>query len=685
MVGAGISYPSVPLAKDIVTACKQVAQKHGRSTDTQGTNGLDQYSHWFETAYGERYQRQRYLRELIEGKPITHANFRLAHLLLDSTVSNIVVTTNFDDFLTKALALFGKTHIVCDHPQTMGRINHTAPVLQIVHLHGSYWFYDCCNLTGELKDRAAQSQHTTLTMASLLDMILWDRSPLVIGYSGWEGDVFIEALRRRLATPLSSNIYWFCYRRTEVESIPDWLKYHPDILFVVPAKKPTLKPEVDPTRIERVSETNQTSVEGIDLKGVSPIKDNEPVLPADTVFDKLITAFDLKAPELTKDPLGFLAKHLDNSLPKDSASDTSSDIYGIKSVVEKVRRAKQRGDDEDIAKTITTPSENRLEQIRDALRRADYQAAIARGTKLDLEDLSVEELDELADAMSVAAGGLSNNSEEAISAYDTVVAIRDYLVKEHGRETHNGKVQTAKALFNKGVALGALKRSTEAIAAYEEIENRYAKEPEVLFKEYVARALRNKGVALGALNRADEEIEIFDELVKRYGDEPGAILREQVAAALINKGYALGILNKNEEAVAVYDEAVQRYIDDPEAALRGLLAMALRNKGVTLGALNRHQEAIAAFDEVVKRYAEDPAPALREQVAKALVNKGFRLAALDRFDEAIPVYDEMIRRYGEDTATVIREQVGVAVKNKNILVNLMNQRREAAARTEKTP
>ena len=174
----------------MVSKCKEVAQGYGRLEEATEKTSLDTYSHWFQTAYAEPDQRQKYLREIIEGRPITHANFRLAHLLLNHTVSNMVVTTNFDDFLSKALSLFGKPHIVCDHPQTVGRINPMKQILQIVHLHGSYWFYDCCNLRGELETRAEQSTQTTSTMASLLDMIFWDRAPLIIGYSGWEGTYY---------------------------------------------------------------------------------------------------------------------------------------------------------------------------------------------------------------------------------------------------------------------------------------------------------------------------------------------------------------------------------------------------------------------------------------------------------------------------------------------------------------
>jgi len=152
---------------------------------------VDVYSHWFRAAFPHRIQRQQYLRSLIADAPITHANFRLAHLLIRGSISNIVVTPNFDDLLSRALTLFGKQHIICDDPRTVERIDPEKIDIQLIHVHGSYWFYDCRNTRAEIQDRAMPHSDTTLTMAALLDKILAYRAPLVIGYSGWESDVFM--------------------------------------------------------------------------------------------------------------------------------------------------------------------------------------------------------------------------------------------------------------------------------------------------------------------------------------------------------------------------------------------------------------------------------------------------------------------------------------------------------------
>src|SRR5207244_2054635 len=179
---------------------------------------------WFQEAYPHPAQRQRYLRELMQKQFISRANFRLAHLLLDRTVASLVVTTNFDDFLSRALSLFGRPHIVCDHPRTVERIDPESAEIQIVHLHGSYWFYDCCNLTEEMTRRAQPSATSSKTMAQLLDTVFWNRSPLVLGYSGWDGDVFMSALKRRLTSGLPTNLYWFCYDRASAGRLREALQ-----------------------------------------------------------------------------------------------------------------------------------------------------------------------------------------------------------------------------------------------------------------------------------------------------------------------------------------------------------------------------------------------------------------------------------------------------------------------------
>ena len=91
----------------------------------------------------------------------------------------------------------------------------------------------------------------------------------------------------------------------------------------------------------------------------------------------------------------------------------------------------------------------------------------------------------------------------------------------------------------------------------------------------MAKALYGKGVTLGQLQRSEEAIAVCNEVVKRYGDAPEAATREHVVKAMGNKGFRLGQLQRSEEAIAVYDEVVKRYGDAPEAGTNGTVARVL--------------------------------------------------------------------------------------------------------------
>ena len=302
IVGAGISYPSIPIASELVKQLKDSARAYGHQDEPPGKEPVDAYAHWFQAAYPQRIDRQGFLRSLIEKKPITHANLRLAHLLLERTVTNLVVTPNFDDFLTRALQLFGKYHVICDHPRTVERIDHEQGDVQIVHVHGTYSFYDCCNLRGEIEGQAKPSEE--YSMGFLVDQAMYRRSPLVVGYSGWDGDVITTAIRKRLIQGrLPRKIYWFCYKRTDADKLPQWLrdrgrKPDDDVCFVVP--------EEEAGRGEPAGTRSALTVASRPIDAGR----GERGLDAKDVFAALIEAFQLKAPSLTSDPLRFFAGHL---------------------------------------------------------------------------------------------------------------------------------------------------------------------------------------------------------------------------------------------------------------------------------------------------------------------------------------------------------------------------------------
>ena len=248
-----------------------------------------------------------------------------------------------------------------------------------------------------------------------------------------------------------------------------------------------------------------------------------------------------------------------------------------------------------------------------------------------------------------------NRAEDALAALEE-------LVNRFGEcETSALLEPVARALVNKGMTLGGLDRPEEALSAYDEVVSRFGESETLALLEKVAAALVDKGATLGEINRPGEALEAWDEVVSRFGESETPILLEKVAAALFNKGATLGGLDRPEEALSVYDEVVSRFDESEAPALLEPVARALVNKGMTLSGLDRPEEALSAYDEVVSRFDESEATALLEPVATALVNKGTTLGRLDRPGEALSAYDEVVSRFGESEPPALLEGVARAL------------------------
>jgi tetratricopeptide (TPR) repeat protein len=99
----------------------------------------------------------------------------------------------------------------------------------------------------------------------------------------------------------------------------------------------------------------------------------------------------------------------------------------------------------------------------------------------------------------------------------------------------------------------ALTIFNNAVELYETHYQDYASD-ETSASSAISAVLVNKGVRLGALGRSEDAVAVYDEVVARFGIREEVALAEQVARALVNKGGTLGALGRSEDAVAVYNE-----------------------------------------------------------------------------------------------------------------------------------
>ena len=347
LVGAGLSAPYVPLARDVIAHCRERAEAEREPVERTYTDTLDEYSYWFERAYPQAVQRRRYLESIIRPKErdsVTRAALRLAHVVGQGDIARLVVTPNFDESVTMAFRLFGTPCVVCDHPATALRIDPERDVVQVVHVHGTYWFYDCCNLAGEVHERAEIPP-----MSALLDLILSRRSPIVVGYGGWERDVFMTALRRRLGNRLPVNLYWFCHTRSDAESLPSWLTGHQDVVIVV-------------------------------------AEDGK--LPAMEILESLIREAGIPTPHLIENPMLYFADLLDGIVPDEEK--VTGYVFG--EVIDTLREAADR------PAPLPTP----LTDIRAAVREARHADVVILIAGLPDEPSLNRHATEIANALDTA-------------------------------------------------------------------------------------------------------------------------------------------------------------------------------------------------------------------------------------------------------------------------------------------
>lgn len=305
VVGAGISVPEIPSASKIVDICKETVKEidperfveYDEVTKPYSENGMKYYSSWIEYAYPNRVNRSQLFKSLCSKAKISSANLMLAQILHSGEFANTVFTTNFDDSLKKALELMGTKNFFCaENIMDNLVISNQTKDIQIVHVHGTFNFYDCANLEKEIDCIASQTG--AVSSAQLLSSFLANQAPIVVGYSGWENDVIMRCLKERLNYPTPLQYIWICYNKQSYINLPDWIKEKESVIFVIPE-----------------SDNGDCSEVGDALSWDA--SSNADLIDATAFFKRIISNFKLKAPLIFTDPYSYYSKEIREILPKD--------------------------------------------------------------------------------------------------------------------------------------------------------------------------------------------------------------------------------------------------------------------------------------------------------------------------------------------------------------------------------
>jgi len=674
IIGAGVSYPSIPLSSQIINECKKNIKldENDKIPETE----LEQYSFWLQKAKPSRKLQRDYFSSLIEGKSITHANLRLAHLLSTKQVALIVVTPNFDDLLSRALWLFGIPHITCDHPKLVERIDPNRDEIQIIHVHGSYWFYDICNLKFEVENQAKHSLHE-ITMLEKISHIMQQYSPIVIGYSGWENDVIMKALDRSFAQTSINNLYWFCYTKNEIEKLPSFLKDSEYVRFIVP-REYEAKQKKSPSLNKGLPYEGKYSSDKEDVnKLISQQDRDEPTLTAQRVLDAFIDSFNCQTPELTKSPLEFFIHQLETAFPKRESENIEKDIYVIDSVVRKVKFANNLLEKETQSKEIL------VQQILNLLRGSKYRSVKTKIKSLHLDTLDTLDDDQIRDICEAADSAISNLENKP---YKEIIDLYEYVIKRFESKTDVIFQRTlVSALVGKSFGLGQLNRHDEEIASYDKLIFQFNASDDPIIQKNIAYAFQEKATTLDGLERYIDSISTYGEIINRFRQTSDPILQDFVANAYngISFGYRklgdfekalaandnllnqfgpskdtaidfelfwalylkqdnLEKLGRPEDLIKTVDELERRYKKSQNLSNPDFFVQALNSKGIALQKLNQNEKAIKTFDGIIESYIDSKNPEIQIEVAWAFLFKSTNLGIIKRFDDAISNYDTYI-------------------------------------------
>lgn len=298
IVGAGISTPEIPSARGIIDECKsKLESMYSNENDRKEIldkgnsfpeNTSKYYSYWFGTAYKNKIHRQQYLKRIINSSKISTSNLLLAQILNSKKIATTVITPNFDNHLLKSINLMGNYEVFSTNSVSDNMaLSPNSSEIQIMHVHGTYQFYDCKNLDSEILEVA--NQHGIKSTAGTIEEFLKNQVPIVLGYSGWEDDVLMTKLRERLScTSLPYNLIWFCYSRRDYECLPAWLKDSDDVIFVC----------------------------SFEFESEDEHDEQEKYLPAEDVLSAMISRFSIEAPYIFSNPIKYYIEVIGGFLPQ---------------------------------------------------------------------------------------------------------------------------------------------------------------------------------------------------------------------------------------------------------------------------------------------------------------------------------------------------------------------------------
>jgi tetratricopeptide (TPR) repeat protein len=542
VVGAGISKPPIPLASEIIDLLRKEVNDESIVEPDAKAPLFHRYSWWFRQAFASPDATRPFLERIMLDRPISEASVYLATILTaaDKCPARTVLTTNFDDFISRSLSIAGRRYRVIDTPKLLDRYDSRARIPQVVHLHGIASEYDAINLESDIEQRAEE------TLGFIARLIGDQLLPIVIGYSGWEKDGVVSALRSVLfdaqgrPKPLWHNkhLYWFCYNATDVESVTSLLQDHPSIYCVVPRSALLQPPATAQIRESTVSVLDPSAIE-------------EPTLPAAKVLRRLCRAFGIREPDLFADPIQHFINQIQTLFPS----------------VESKRLTQAHE-----ALSTLLAADLQVFRIEEELASGDLDDAAELFCKLSSSAVGLEPAhnQRIVDGLANAMQSSSLDSKPAVwTKFLELIAACGTL---GGAAI---KTLRARALTGRGGALCKQKQYSKALVDFGEAVK--LSERDDAMAPFEASALVNRGFIQSNIGNHDAGLQDYETVIRRFGGTADPDVQACVVRARVNKAFRLGELGKQDvartrEAITEYDAVARAYSCKPSDTKANIFA-----------------------------------------------------------------------------------------------------------------
>ena len=232
---------------------------------------------------------------------------------------------------------------------------------------------------------------------------------------------------------------------------------------------------------------------------------------------------------------------------------------------------------------------------------------------------------------------------------DEALAASDEVVERFGADQHREvRGVVARCLLARAAVLHQFERWQEELDAYNEILATYSKDRSLRDVAWVAGY--NKIRLLLQLERFKDAVHACGDIRQEFRDDRAA--QVMTAAAEVDGYRGLG---QHKKVLKACDEVLDRFGSDADVGSRQCVAHALYLKALSLWALGRGDKVLSLCEEIDRRFGGDPDPVLRQEVARALSYKGAALIQLKRWDEAAAAMGTLVARYGDDADPALKE------------------------------